>query len=901
MLELKVSKLDAVDRSTRKAVLVLGMCQSGTSALARVLNLLGLDFPRRLMPPSSENPKSFGESRRRRRRHFRIARSITESGLFDRNWYLDQNPDVRQAGVDPSLHYVEYGAAEGRDPHLLFSTEWYLNQNPDVKRAEVNPLVHYIRQGAKEGRIPHPAFYSDAYQKLAEKSPVTHDLASKLRRDGNQLALRNILIEDYGEQCQKRVFRYFEMISELKGAADKPPARSQMLARHIGALAGLMRRHRAQTVDVSIIVPAFNHVEYSIACLYSILEHDTRYHYEIIIGNNLSADETREVFESVGGIVRVVTHKSNEGFVRNCNLAAREARGRYLVLLNNDTFVLDGWLDNLIEPFERKHTIGLVGSKLLMSDGLLQEAGGIVWRDGSAWNFGRNQDPRLPEFNYVKDVDYVSGASIAMRTETWSKVGGFDERYMPAYCEDSDLAFTLRALGLQTVYQPFSTVIHHEGVTHGTDTGSGVKQYQIKNTKEFTTKWRHVITKEHFDNGSNVFLARDRSANRKHILILDHYVPQFDKDAGSRSIFEYTKLFVDAGFHVTFWPENLYYDRPYTRVLQSIGVEVIYGWPPANQLDRWVTEHGQHLDYALLSRANVSSKAVEPLRAHSKAKILFYGHDIGFLRLEREFHISGNVRVMKEAAYSRDVESMMWKACDVICYPAREECEYVRARGTGKSVIELPVYIYDEKQLNTTTDLVSDSIDEVARILFVAGFQHPPNRDGILWFCKECLTEVQRRVPGVELDIVGSSPPPDVQSLASTNVHVHGFVSDHALEKFYRSSTVSIAPLRFGAGVKGKVIEALRYGLPLVTTSTGAQGLAGGEGICEIADGAEEFVDAVVRLLKNSRRRAVLAKRGLEFVAKYYSRQAAITALSQEVPEMKRLLVAREQSQADLN
>ena len=131
---------------------------------------------------------------------------------------------------------------------------------------------------------------------------------------------------------------------------------------------------------------------------------------------------TAAVFGAIGGVVRCLTQEANQGFIGNCNLAAREARGRHIVLLNNDTFVLEGWLDELLLPFERFSGVGLTGSKLLMPDGTLQEAGGIIWHDGSGWNFGRNQDPTLPEFNYVKDVDYLSGASIAAPKAVWDAV-----------------------------------------------------------------------------------------------------------------------------------------------------------------------------------------------------------------------------------------------------------------------------------------------------------------------------------------------------------------------------------------------------------------------------------------------------------------------------------------------
>src|SRR2546423_1777595 len=229
------------------------------------------------------------------------------------------------------------------------------------------------------------------------------------------------------------------------------------------------------------------------------------------LGNVRSSDETEAVVSALGGAVRCITHAENYGFIGNCNLSARAASGEYLVLLNNDTIVLDNWLDELLAPFGRFRNVGLVGSKLLNADGTLQEAGGIVWRDGSGWNFGRGQDPRRPEFNYVKEVDYASGAAIAVPKPDWDALGGFDERYAPAYFDDSDLAFALRARGLRTLYAPAAQIVHHEGISNGTDVETGIKAHQVTNRQEVVDKWHAVLSAEHGPNGHDAFLARDGS------------------------------------------------------------------------------------------------------------------------------------------------------------------------------------------------------------------------------------------------------------------------------------------------------------------------------------------------------------------------------------------------------
>ena len=236
--------------------------------------------------------------------------------------------------------------------------------------------------------------------------------------------------------------------------------------------------------QVSIIVPVYNQIHYTYACLKSILENTRDVTYEIIIANDCSTDITSKIDKFVENI-NVITTEKNLRFLLNCNNAAKYAKGKYILFLNNDTQVQENWLEPLVSLIEKDDSIGMVGSKLVYPDGRLQEAGGIIWSDASGWNYGRLSNPQDSEYSYVKECDYISGAAMMIKHSLWKEIGGFDERFAPAYYEDTDLAFEVRKHGYKVMLQPASIVVHFEGISNGTDITSGQKLYQVKNSEKF--------------------------------------------------------------------------------------------------------------------------------------------------------------------------------------------------------------------------------------------------------------------------------------------------------------------------------------------------------------------------------------------------------------------------------
>jgi tetratricopeptide (TPR) repeat protein len=599
---------------------------------------------------------------------------------------------------------------------------------------------------------------------------------------------------------------------------------------------------------VSIIVPVYNKIGYTLNCLKSIQDNvSMAIPIEVLVVDDGSSDETRAILERILGL-RYVKNPYNMGFINSCNNGASQSQGKYLCFLNNDTEVCPNWLESLVATIESNAQIGVVGSKLVYPNGILQEAGGIIWSNAAGWNYGRMGNPQAPEFNYLRETDYCSGASLLVKKATFDSLNGFEREFAPAYYEDTDLCFGVRnQLGLKVVYQPKSQIIHYEGISSGTSTTSGVKKYQAINAVKFATKWQSVLT-NHCQPGNplNPLIAPRRFNGQKVVLMVEHDLPFYDKESGYRRIFEILKILKAINCHIIYAPDRGNPEEPYISQLQNMGIEVLYRHQKYQvSIAEQIKQVLPIVDIAWICRPDLNQKYAWLVRHDNpQAKIIYDTVDLHYVRLKRAWELLDDTSETKSSLEAewrgmQKHELHMAQQADLTLTVTPVEKKALQQQGIRQ--VEVIPNIHEpylgERQ----------SFAERQGILFIGGYKHVPNIDCVEWLCQEIMPIVWQSLPDLQVTLLGSHPTEAVKQLANERVTVTGYIQD--VTPYFLSHRVFVSPLRFGAGMKGKIGQSLEYGLPVVSTMVGAEGM----GLTDeydvlIADDKQHFAEQIIRL-----------------------------------------------------
>jgi len=584
---------------------------------------------------------------------------------------------------------------------------------------------------------------------------------------------------------------------------------------------------------------------------------------EIIVVDDASPDGSAQALRNIPGL-QLIQNPRNLGFVGSCNAGAQAAHGEYLVFLNNDTQVTAGWLDGLLTCFAEEPDCGMAGSRLVYPDGRLQEAGGWVFSDGSAWNVGRFDARNASAYRYRRRTDYLSGAAVMIRRELFSTIGGFDERYAPAYYEDTDLAFAVRDTGLAVIYEPDSVVVHCEGISAGTDLASGMKQYQAINRAKFVAKWQQALL--HQPAPATPLADLWQRYHRGHVLVVDATIPDPSRDSGSLRLFEMLRILHQEGWRISFAPDDGFADEASIAALGRLGVQVLCR-PEVAALPKWLSQHGYGLHAVVLCRHTVAGQYIHAVRQHApQAKLILDTVDLHFVREQRAAELDGSHALRRQAEVSRRNELALIEQCDVSFVVSPEEQALLRQLAPAAQV-ELLSNIH---RVHGRKHAYAGRQD----LVFIGGYGHPPNADAVRWIADELMPMLQAALPQMRVHVLGDMPDTARAALQRPGLVLHGRVDD--LAPWLNQCLASLAPLRFGAGVKGKINMSMSYGLPVIATDIAIEGMwLHDEVDVLVANQATDTVAAIRRLASDQELWDRLSEAGLENIRRHFSPAAA--------------------------
>ncbi len=475
----------------------------------------------------------------------------------------------------------------------------------------------------------------------------------------------------------------------------------------------------------------------------------------------------------------------------------------------------------------------------------------------------------------MRDVDYCSGASFAIPSELWRQLDGFDERFTPAYYEDTDLAFKARAANRRVVYQPLSAVVHFEGVSNGVSLDTGIKRFQSINQIKFYEKWEDVLSYQGTCNPEALpYLRRIKGR----ILFIDATTPRPDKDSGSIDAFNYMKILKELGFHITFVTVDLTFFEGYTSALQRIGVECVY-LPWVSSPHEAILKYGPAADVVILCRVKVAEPLLAIVRKHApKARILFDTVDLHFLRETREAELYNSPLLKLSANKTKEIELEVIKKCDATILRSDYEIEVIKSFIPDAKLFKIPV-------VRELPQAIKTSWEDLKNIVFIGGYAHPPNIDAVKYFVAEVWPLLKRKGFPDKLIIAGSDMPEELNKLSSTDIVVRGYVPD--LLELFGACRLSVAPLRYGAGMKGKVITSLSYGIPCVASDMAVEGagLVHGENIL-VAQNASEMAQMIWELYYDQRQWNQISTAGLEYCQKVVSIEAVRKSFENAITQL---------------
>ncbi|WP_083264411.1 glycosyltransferase [Pseudohongiella acticola] len=594
---------------------------------------------------------------------------------------------------------------------------------------------------------------------------------------------------------------------------------------------------------VSIILVLFNQAPLTLMCLKSLIAH-CDVDVEIIIVDNNSTDRTAEMMALVENAT-TLHNQDNVGFVHAVNQGAEAARGDFLLFLNNDALLQPGSLRAALNVFGQESNAGAVGGKIRLLDGSLQEAGSIIWQDGSCLGYGRGMQPDNPEFMFRRDVDYCSGAFLLTPRALFAELGGFDIDYAPAYYEESDYCIRLNKAGYRIIYEPAADIIHYEFASSGGY--EGASKLQQEHREILCQKHQDYLAKQYPAAESNILKARTAS-RRQNVLLIDDRVPHAALGAGYPRCREILHELVAANYNVTLFPLRTSYDEwpdTYATLPPSVEVMLYLG---KDRLGEFLTQRRDVYDTIIVSRSHNMEWLKDLQHKHQaitgNARIVYDAEALIAPREAARMRLQGeSVSAQREARMVKD-ELELARDADCVLAVSQAEADIYQQAGFEN------VLVLGHKTVATPTPR---NFKQRQDFLFVGALRddNSPNVDSLLWFTEKVLPLIKKQLGSdFRVLVVGDNIAPSLKRIQADGIKFMGRQPD--ITPLYDHCRVFIAPTRFAAGIPHKIHEAAAFGIPVVATELLAGQLSWTD--CDellVGDSAEAFADQCVRLYQD--------------------------------------------------
>ncbi len=606
-----------------------------------------------------------------------------------------------------------------------------------------------------------------------------------------------------------------------------------------------LRLPHAERPDVSIILVLYNQAELTFACLQSIVETlaAAPFGVEVVIADNASGDDTAALLDRLDGAT-VLRSTANLHFLKAVNLAAKSVRGRTILLLNNDAQLLPGALASALRTLDADAAIGAVGGRIILPDGTLQEAGSIIWRDGTCSGYARGQSPDTPDVMFQRDVDFCSGAFLLTPAALFHDMGGLDERFAPAYYEEVDYCVRLWESGRRVVFDPDAAIIHYE---FGSSTQSGdALRLQAANLAMFVAQHRDWLAWQFPASPLNVFDARVARSKSLRVLVLEDRVPKVELGTGYPRANCLLHELVQAGAQVTFFPMFRHREDWHgVRKALDKRIEVLIS-AEASELHDYLVARPRQFDAILVCRPqNMEAflQAIGPERGLLGGAALLYDAEALFVTRTLQ-------RRAAEASPASDTERHRLIAAEVSLTRMADAvisvspAEQATLEDYGARHVHLLGHSVDDQPIPT-------GFDDRDQIVFLGAIQQEdaPNAEAVRWFASAIMPHVRKALDRADfrLTVVGLNRAATVKAMDGDTLDLVGMVDE--LPPALARARVMVVPSRLAAGIPHKVHQAAMLGIPMVVTSLIAGQLGWEDGTdLLVADDPVAFATACARL-----------------------------------------------------